>query len=123
MSSRNLSHQQLAMWYKPNEIKKMVGNESIDRRKDETIDQMWTRKAEESHGGEEEHSRTPAKHSRTLSQSVAAQGVKKPIRLMKDTASGRTILLDGHHRVAAADAVNEHMLIPVIHHEDNVKHE
>jgi hypothetical protein len=42
---------------------------------------------------------------------------------MRDTGAGRTILLDGHHRVAAADVVNPHMLIPAIHHEDNIKHE
>jgi hypothetical protein len=111
------------MWYTPGEVKKMVGDESIDRRKDETIHEMWNRKAEESHIGEENYSRRPTTHSRTLTQSVASQGVKKPIRLMRDTGAGRTVLLDGHHRVAAADVVNPHMLIPAIHHEDNVKHE
>lgn len=123
MSARNVSHQQLAMWYTPGEVKKMVGDESIDRRKDETIHEMWERKADEAHVGGENYSRTPATRSRTLTQSVASQGVKSPIRLMHDTGAGRTILLDGHHRVAAAHAVNEHMLIPAIHHEDNIKHE
>jgi hypothetical protein len=123
MSSRNVSHQQLAMWYTPGEIKHMVGNESIDRRKDESIEQMWNRKADEARIGDPKHSRTPVAHSRTLTQSVAAQGVKQPVRLMRDTGRDRTILLDGHHRVAAAAEVNPSMLIPAIHHEDNIKHE
>ena len=123
MSARNVSHQQLSMWYTPGEVKKMVGSESVDRRPEETIEQMWSRKANESRVGDPTHSRTPVKHERTLTQSVAAQGVKKPIRLMRDTDSGRTILLDGHHRVAAAAEVNPSMLIPAVHHEDNVKHE
>ena len=123
MAARNVSHQQLAMWYTPGEVKKMVGNESIDRRKDESIDQMWSRKADEARVGDVTHSRTPVKHQRTLTQSVAQKGVSKPIRLMRDTDAGRTILVDGHHRVAAAAEVNPSMLIPAVHHEDNVKHE
>jgi hypothetical protein len=111
------------MWYTPGEVKKMVGNESIDRRKEETIDQMWSRKADEARVGDPQHSRTPVEHTRTLTQSVASQGVKKPIRLMRDTGRGQTVLLDGHHRVAAAAEVNPNMLIPAIHHEDNIKHE
>ena len=120
MSARNVSHQQLAMWYTGNELKSMTQENTRDRRPEETNEDMWARKTEEARTGKPSHARTRSRGA-TLMGSVRRSGVSKPVRVMREM--GKDVLLDGHHRVAAAAAVDPNMLIPVTHHEDNVQYE
>lgn len=52
-------------------------------------------------------------HERGLAQDIAASGVKEPVQL--EHYDGKTVLADGHHRVASAYAANPSMLVPVAH--------
>jgi hypothetical protein len=110
MSANNLSATQLAMFMPAHEIKSMTGDKSPDRQwRDyglrlppvrEGVDAMWERKA------------TEAK-SRRLTSSIKKKGVQKPVKMMP--FMGKHVLLDGHHRVAAAHSLDPNMLVPVEH--------
>lgn len=109
----NLSYTQLAMFMPAHEIRSMTGEKSSDRQwfhnpfgnrlvtnGRESADQMWERKAKEA-------------KSERLTASVKKKGVQKPVLMMP--FMGKHILLDGHHRVAAAHSLDPNMLVPVRH--------
>lgn len=101
--SAPLSHQQLAMWMTPEEIKGHGVHLAEMRDEDEgSQEKFWDRKRTESyawdrHGFEEEHD---------LAQDVWDHGVKEPVTMNL----GINKLTDGHHRVASARPKS---LIPV----------
>jgi hypothetical protein len=112
-ASDHLSAEQLAMFMPAHEIRSMTGEKSPDRQwfhmpfgnrlhtnGRETANQMWERKAKEA-------------KSERLTSSVKKKGVQKPVRMVP--FMGKHILLDGHHRVAAAHSLDPNMLVPVQH--------
>ena len=52
-----------------------------------------------------------------LHNSIGYSGVQKPVELGKAWGTGPKVL-DGHHRVASAMAIDPNMLIPVEHKDD-----
>ena len=57
----------------------------------------------------------------SLFEKIQAQGVKSPVRLGtygKPGSTGKPSVVGGHHRIAAAHAINPDQLIPVLHYED-----
>ena len=51
------------------------------------------------------------KGKRNLYESIQREGVKSPVTLRND--KGVTSIDDGHHRIAAANDVDENMYVPV----------
>ena len=114
--SAPLSHEQLAMFMPAHQIKEMTGKKSPDRKHyylpgshmanyglsdaRESVDDMWERKAKEA-------------KTRRITSSIKKKGVQKPVKMMP--YMGSHILLDGHHRVAAAASLDPNYLVPVEH--------
>lgn len=96
----NLSHEQLAMFMFPKDIKKSYGihkDELSDTR--ETKKQLYSRKLKE------------ANRSGLTNKIVTRGGVKDPVFL---SSSDKTIA-DGHHRIAVASKHFPYNLVPVHH--------
>ena len=52
----------------------------------------------------------------SLHESIAREGVQHPIRLGSETgSSGKPQVVGGHHRLAAANSINDQQLLPVLH--------
>jgi len=50
-----------------------------------------------------------------LYDSIKSEGVKEPVEVGRRLYTGRQELVNGHHRVAAAMAIDPKMIIPVNH--------
>jgi len=99
-ASDNLSHEQLAMFMTPRQIKSKYDVYHGEYEEGETNPkQLYSRK------------RKDAKYS-GLYQSVQKHGVEQPVEL----SLGDRTVLDGHHRIASAKSKS---LIPVTHLEPN----
>jgi hypothetical protein len=109
-ASENLSYEQLAMYMPAHEVMAKTGQKSPDRTfRDyglrlppvrEGVDAMWERKAKEA-------------KSKGLISSISKKGIQKPVKMMP--FMGQHVLLDGHHRVAAANSLDPNFLVPVEH--------
>lgn len=104
--SAPLSHQQLAMWMTPEEIKSHgVHDDELDY--DETPEELWDRKRYESHDWD---NHGIDEKSSNLAEDIKKHGVKTPVTFNLNTNK----LSDGHHRVASA---KPRSLIPVEYEE------
>lgn len=128
MSRRVLSVQQamaygqIPMFMTGSEIKEHIGENTPDKRPNESIDEMWERKKKESQvPGSSISTRKPEKGMPSLEESIKEKGFDTFVRIMPTDKGDR--LLDGHHRVAAAANVDPKMLIPIKWHEKNVEYE
>jgi hypothetical protein len=109
-ASENLSYEQLAMYMPAHEVMAKTGQKSPDRTfRDyglglppvrEGVDAMWGRKTQEA-------------KERGLTRSIKKSGIKKAVKMMP--YMGQHVLLDGHHRVAAAHSLDPNYLVPVEH--------
>lgn len=111
MSGKNLSGQQfeqLPMFMQAKELH----SEAIEKG-----DQGYG----ESHGGLM-RTKLNESHESGLLHDIKQRGVQEPVDMI--IGEGRKILVEGHHRVAAAHRVNPEAWIPVQHHTtaDWVKH-
>lgn len=108
-ASDNLSHQQLALWMTPEEIKGHgVWNAEMQDEDEGSEEKFWDRKKEESsewtnHGFND--------NPYDLAADIHKNGVKEPVDFNVDMQK----LTDGHHRVASAKPGS---LIPVEYHEN-----
>ena len=111
--SAPLSHQQLAMFLTPKEIQsrgvspheKSAENYNWHEERQESDEELWTRKFEEAHEWDTHGTKKPY----DLATDIAKHGVKKPVKL--STKSG--YVTNGYHRVAAAATYRPKDLIPV----------
>jgi hypothetical protein len=87
---------QLRLFMTPTEIMKHFEPISGDFKRNESVEELWGRKAEESHDA-------------GLTDSIRKQGVQVPVSLDID----RSRVVGGHHRIAAAHTVDPNMSIPV----------
>jgi hypothetical protein len=83
----------------------------------ETEDQLWERKLKES---QNKHWNVSRGHKtlwegQGLHESIAAEGVRTPVRILNHDDDNVTVL-QGHHRIVAANDVDPEMLIPVVHY-------
>ena len=106
--SSPVSHEQLAMYMTAPEIKERYRAFPADVRQAGGEDNMWENKRNVAMTGKPSNSRAEAT-GETLAQNIKREGIKQPVILGKDN------ILSGHHRVAAAEAVDPKMPIPVWH--------
>jgi len=109
--SNPLSYEQLAMFMTPHEIKQNYSVHPGEKDDDETDEQLYKRKARESH--QREFTRLPPNKQGmervvSLAEGIRREGVKRPVEL----SSADKTVADGHHRLSVADP---HKLIPVTH--------
>lgn len=75
---------------------------------------LYIGKLREAQAGSEHDAFTGKKRGkRSMYQSVKAEGVKNPVLLGYDKRTGQSTIRDGHHRIAAANDVDENMYVPV----------
>jgi len=75
---------------------------------------LYFGKLRETQVGSEHDSFTSKKRGkRSMYQSIKAKGVENPVLLRYDPITDQPTIRDGHHRIAAANEVNEDMYIPV----------
>lgn len=103
--------QQLAMFHTPRELQDSNNFRHVDRGAYSSDAQMWRAKLQEAQvpGG------IARPHGSGVYDSIAKEGFKGTLPLSHDEPT-RLSLADGHHRVAAAAAINPDMLIPVEHY-------
>ena len=114
MSNSILSHEQLAMFMTPKEIKRNYAPHPDDylhpddnNDKEETTKELWNRKL----------SQSSLKHpkllveGKTLRDHIREHGVQQPVTLNAET---RTVM-GGHHRIASAAKDRPKDLIPVVY--------
>ena len=108
-----VSHEQLAMWMTPHEIKSRFTPADFGPYMPHTNEEdMWRGKAEEATVGKAHNARSPVlpgQGSPTLLQSIREKGILNPVEV------GPKYLHNGHHRVAAAEMIDKNYLIPVDH--------
>lgn len=117
----SINPDQLRLFYTGSELKNMI-TYSGDQGNDEDLDEMWERKTEESEA-EKQH----GWHGSGVYDSLMEHGwqgsEKIPVQHSGSHARGNAeVWLDeGHHRVAAADAIERRtgkkIFIPVTHHD------
>lgn len=73
--------------------------------KGEHINKMWNRKLKETQGS-------------GLYSSIANHGVTNPVVIAVSPYIGGYTIVDGHHRLVAANDIDEDMEIPVKYHHD-----
>lgn len=105
---------QLPMFLTPKEIQENFFPLPGDRLADESAQDLWKRKAQESREGSPGDARKRTTKE-TLADSIAKQGVQNPITLSIKTYPGyeKPFVFGGHHRVAIAGQVRPNQLIPV----------
>lgn len=119
---QQMSRGQLPLFMTGEEIKQHVGSNTLDKRPNESIDQMWERKkAEAQEPGSSISTRKPEKGAPSLEENMRRHGMNTFVRLMPSDSGSH--LLDGHHRVAAASNIDPKMLVPIRWHEKDVKFE
>ena len=118
-ASDNLSHKQLAMYMTAKELKEGV-NQSADPG-GRYMDHLWDYKLTEAKTGAIRNARyrpTRKRKGNTLYESIEKEGVRKPVEVVHHLQDSKYYkkgmqLSEGHHRVAAAYAINPNMIIPV----------
>lgn len=112
-ASEHLNPNQLRLFMQARELMDMPTREwsrgYTTMRKD---DSLYSQKLEEATSGYEHDTYSEAeKGQNNLYDSIKKEGVKSPVTLRY--SSGVTNIDDGHHRIAAANAIDENMYIPV----------
>lgn len=75
---------------------------------------LYSGKLRETHEGSEHDSFAPKERGKkSFYQSIEAEGVKTPVLLRQVMTTDQPSIWDGHHRIAAANDINEDMYIPV----------
>ena len=109
------------MFMTGNEIKSNYRPNMFDLGSNETNDELWSRKLQESRGGNEHNTNYSVEENvgnatgaKSLYESVKAEGIKTPVRLTEFRIGGAfPQVRDGHHRIASAASANPEMMIPI----------
>ena len=84
--------------------------------RNETDQQLWDRKVEESKLLSAKGGALRKGNQKSLYNSIAEEGVSVPVRIAHHQTR-RSRVAQGHHRIAAANAADPDMLIPVEHYD------
>lgn len=119
--SSSLSHEQLAMFMTPKEIKARgvdpheFTHEDVNEEDphDSSPQEhfLWARKADEAHSWPDPEKTYKRAVPKNLHEDIKQHGVKEAVHLDEKTGQ----LQDGYHRVAVADELRPNELIPVKH--------
>ena len=101
----NLSYEQMSMFMTPGDIKSKGVHHGERIAYDESDDQLWDRKYDESHSWDYHGLKKPY----NLTQQIVDKGVRTPVTLSSKTGK----LTDGYHRVAVAAERRPKDVIPV----------
>jgi hypothetical protein len=103
----------------PREIRQDWHHNIGDQYIDESDDEFWERKTDESHTRDVHGDELGPPHE-SLANSIARKGVQKPVHLGWDDNKPYSIL-QGHHRLASAMEQAPDSVIPVTHHWNRVR--
>lgn len=113
---------QLPLFMTGHEIQNAIGSNTLDKRSEENIGQMWSRKLKEAQAPGSSVSTRHPEGSTSLEESIRQRGgLNTSVRIVPKRTGFH--LLDGHHRVAAAANIDPKMLVPIHWHADNVDYE
>lgn len=103
----------------PKEIRQDWQHNLGDQYEDESVDEFWERKADESHTRDVYGDELGSPYE-SLANSIARKGVQRPVHLGWDDNKPNTVL-QGHHRLASAMEQAPDNVIPVTHHWNRVR--